>query len=370
MRAFIKEILEEEYGDKYEEIFNKSDLIRYLDKKTGAIEGNSKTRRSLGNIYAIYSVLHYYVEMGFYDNKDKYKKFTGFEYSSLWNFCKLQYGGTKIQNHALNNRLNTEFLNKVAKDPSKELLIISGSKYLIHIDYIYVDGIDISQTVIKIIQKYIELLKEKDFKLSNDLEVLKALDNINDKKMKIDSLLEEKSEARIFEIISYSILKNHYKNQHIFIGTSMNDIKEESLNLYKTGRTNANDGGIDFVMKPLGRFFQVTEVDKYDKYLLDIDKVLHFPITFVIKTETKKEDVLDNIKQYIVEKSGGMEVMIQRYENSIEEIITINELHDWLYNLNEESINSLIEDIDIYYKMELNIENEYDEEELDDEKDD
>lgn len=90
---------------------------------------------------------------------------------------------------------------------------------------------------------------------------------ISNKKMKIDSLLEEKSEARIFEIISYSILKNHYKNQHIFIGTSMNDIKEESLNLYKTGRTNANDGGIDFVMKPLGRFFQVTEVDKYLSYL-------------------------------------------------------------------------------------------------------
>ncbi len=358
MRSFIKDILEEDYGNDYNEIFNNSPLIKYLDKKTGAIDGDSKTRRSLGNIYAIYSALYYYNEMGFYNNKPKYQKFDGFEYNTLWTFCKNQYGGNKLQNHALNNRLNTEFLNKVAKDSNKELLIINGSKYLIHVDYLYVNNIDISKTVIKIIEKYIELLKAKDFKLSNDLENLQNLTDLNEKKFKIDSLLEEKSEARIFEIISYAILKNHYKNQHIFIGTSLENIKKEQLNLYKTGRTNANDGGIDFVMKPLGRFFQVTEVDKYDKYLLDIDKVLHFPITFVIKTELNKDDVFENIKNYIFEKSGGMEVIIDKYENSIEEIITINELRNWLNKLNEESINNLIDDIDTYYKIELNIDND------------
>ncbi len=358
MRDFIKDILVEDYGNDYSDIYDKSYLIKYLDKKTGAIEGDSKTRRSLGNIYAIYSVLYYYIEMGFYGDKEKYKKFTGFEYSTLWNFCKQQYGGNKLQNHALNNRLNTEFLNKVAKDTNKELLVIDGSKYLIHIDYLYVSDIDISKTVIKIIEKYVELLKEKDFKLSNDLEILKGLKDVNEKKFKIDNLLEEKSEARIFEIISYAILKNHYKNQHIYMGTSLTNVRKKSLDLYKTGRTNANDGGIDFVMKPLGRFFQVTEVDKYDKYLLDIDKVLHFPITFVIKTELRKDEVMNNIKKYITEKSGGMEVIISKYENSIEEIITINELKSWLNNLNEKSINSLIDDIDTYYKIELNIEDE------------
>ena len=70
--------------------------------------------------------------------------------------------------------------------------------------------------VVKIIEKYIELLKAKDFKLSSDLEILRNLEDLNEKKFKIDSLLEEKSEARIFEIISYAILKNHYKNQHIY----------------------------------------------------------------------------------------------------------------------------------------------------------
>ena len=50
--------------------------------------------------------------------------------------------------------------------------------------------------------------------------------------------------------------------------------------LYKTGRTNANDGGIDFVMRPLGRFFQVTETVDVNKYFLDIDKIQRFPLTF------------------------------------------------------------------------------------------
>ena len=40
----------------------------------------------------------------------------------------------------------------------------------------------------------------------------------------------------------------------------------QAIKLYKTGKTNANDGGIDFVMKPLGRFFQVTETLDFKKY--------------------------------------------------------------------------------------------------------
>lgn len=355
MRDFIKEILIEDYGDKYNQIYENSDLIKYLNKKTGAVDGNSKTRRSLGNIYAIYSILYYYLKMNFYNDKEKYKKFAGFKYKVLWDFCKQQYGGNKIQNHSLNNRLNTEFINKAASDHAKELLIINDNKYLIHIDYLYVNDIDISRTVVRIIQKYIELLKMKDFKLSCDLEILRNLKDLNEKKFKIDSLLEEKSEARIFEIISYAILKNHYKNQYIYIGKSLASIKKEQLTLYKTGRTNANDGGIDFVMRPLGRFFQVTEVDRYDKYLLDIDKVLHFPITFVIKTNSSKDLILKNLSEYIEKRSGGMEVIIEKYKNSIEEIITINELRKWLNDLNESSINNLIEDIDNYYKIELNI---------------
>ena len=116
----------------------------------------------------------------------------------------------------------------------------------------------------------------KTIQLKNQKACLKELS----KKAKITELLTEGAEARIFEIISYAILKNHYKNITVYFGYSRDKMEEIPLQLYKTGRTNANDGGIDFVMRPVGRFFQVTEVNNYDKYLLDIDKVIHFPITF------------------------------------------------------------------------------------------
>lgn len=52
--AFIKEILTEDYPDEFQAIYNDSMLLQYLDKKMKAVHGDSKTRRSLANIYAIY----------------------------------------------------------------------------------------------------------------------------------------------------------------------------------------------------------------------------------------------------------------------------------------------------------------------------
>lgn len=85
-------------------------------------------------------------------------------------------------------------------------------------------------------------------------------------------LLAPNVDARLFEIVSFSILKFYYIEQNIYWGYELEKIEAENLKLYKTGRTNANDGGIDFVMKPLGRFFQVTETLDFKKYFLDIDK--------------------------------------------------------------------------------------------------
>ncbi len=150
-------------------------------------------------------------------------------------------------------------------------------------------------------------------------------------------------------------MKNHYSKIKIYIGYTVDELEEEYLALYKTGRTNANDGGIDFVLRPLGRFFQVTEVNNYDKYLLDIDKVLHFPITFVIKTINSKEQIEKELEEYIEQRSGGMRVIKERYQKAIEEIITINELKEWLEELSPESVDDLIRDINLYYHLELNL---------------
>ena len=353
---FIKDILSEDYPKEYQRVYDNSLLLQYLDKKMKAVHGNSKTRRSLANIYAIYSILYFY-QSDFYNQPEKYRQFGGYDYMRLFNYYRGLYGGSKLQNHALNSRVNGEFKNKFP-DIANDLIIIDNGKYLLHIDYLYVNKHDISKTCCRVIEKYVELLMEKDHALINILQKMEALTDYREKKEQLNALLTEDAEARIFEIISYAILKNHYKNIKVYFGYSMDTIQEEELQLFKTGRTNANDGGIDFVMRPVGRFFQVTEVNSYDKYLLDIDKVMHFPITFVIKTKNVKARVLRELDDYIAVRSSGMRVIEERYRKAIEEIITINELQQWTYDLDNDDIDGILRDIDIYYKLEMNMDAE------------
>lgn len=358
MKEFIRKILVEELPQlsdiEIDSFFDRSPLLKYLDLKTGAIFGNAKTRRSLANIYAIYSILHFY-EADYYNKSDEYKEFEGYEYTKLFVFYRGLYGGEKLQNHALNSRVNGEFTNKISSEYDNDLIIINGSKYALHINFLYVNGVDISKIANRVIEKYINLLTMKDNKLISDIEDLLLIESTENKKSKISDMLDELSEARIFEIISFAILKNYYKNIKVYFGYSLDELQEQYLQLYKTGRTNANDGGIDFVMKPIGRFFQVTEVNNYDKYLLDIDKVMRFPITFVIKTLQEKVDIQKAFDEYIEIKSGGMRIIKERYINAIEEIITINELKIWLYQLNDDTVNELLRDINKYYRLELNL---------------
>ena len=353
LENFVAEILKCEYPLDFQKIYDGSPLLQYLDKKMKAVHGNSKSRRSLANIYAIYSILYFYKDF-FYEKKEQYRHFEGYDYKKLLTFYRSLYGGSKLQNHALNSRVNGEFRNKI-KDINNDLIIINNGKYLIHIDYIYVNGHDISKTSCKIIEKYIKLIIEKDHTLIKILDELNKLNNYTEKKEKINELLTDDAEARIFEIISYAILRNHYKNINVFFGYTKDTVEEVSLKLYNTGRTNANDGGIDFVMRPIGRFFQVTEVNDYDKYLLDLDKVMHFPISFVIKTKLTKEKVCADLEKYIADRSSGMVVLEKRYHEAIEEIITINELQTWIEELNDGNVDEIIRDIDTYYKLEMNI---------------
>ena len=64
------------------------------------------------------------------------------------------------------------------------------------------------------------------------------------------------------------------------------------------------------------------------------------------------------MKRYIEQRSSGMTVLEERYRKAIEEIITINELQMWTLELNDNDIDSIIRDIDIYYKLEMNMDAE------------
>lgn len=177
---FIKEILKEDFPVNFQQIYNESMLLQYLDKKMKAVHGDSKTRRSLANIYAIYSILHFYQD-DFFNQPNKYRKFGGYDYMCLFNYYRGLYGGSKLQNHALNSRVNGEFRNKFP-NISNDLIIIDNGKYLLHIDYLYVEKHDISKTCCKVIEKYIELLMAKDHALLSVLQQMKQLTNYSEKR--------------------------------------------------------------------------------------------------------------------------------------------------------------------------------------------
>ena len=125
--------------------------------------------------------------------------------------------------------------------------------------------------------------------------------------------------------------------------------------MHKTGRTNANDGGIDFIMQPIGRVFQVTEVLDFKKYFLDIEKLNKFPITFVVKTEQKAKDVMNLIQTQAESMYEGE--ILERYLSCFEEIITLRKLRKYLNVIIEhELLDKFFMDLIKYCSIEYNVE--------------
>ena len=51
----------------------------------------------------------------------------------------------------------------------------------------------------------------------------------------------------------------------------------------------------------------------------------------------------------------GRKVLESKYHKAVEDVITINELKQWMDNMSEEEIKSTISEIDHYYKFEMNM---------------
>ena len=349
---FVVEILHEDYNVEGKKVYIESLLIQYLNSKMNAVNGNSKSRRNFANIYAIYSLLVAYKEIQ--ENPElEYKTFKGTNFTRLWSYCRSMYGGAKLQNHSFNSRVDREFVNKFGDE---NLIVQQNGLYKINIKYVELENYNISDTALKIIEKYVDLIRYKDEELGRRLIELSNSDE-QSLKQGLRNFISETSEARIFEISSYAILRNFYKKQSVFWGYTLDCLKKGELQLYKTGRTNANVGGIDFVMKPLGRFFQVTEVSNFDKYLLDIDKVVHYPITFVVKSNKTSKCLMDELIEYVKTKYSTVEIR-NRYFEAVEEVITIVDLNNYIDQLSLEELKQVLKDIDIYYKLEMNNEDD------------
>ncbi|MBW2974084.1 hypothetical protein KY366_00040 [Candidatus Woesearchaeota archaeon] len=101
----ILEILKENFESKNQDIFDKALIIQYLNIKTRSADSGSKARGSFANIYAIYVLVEDYTRKG-YPSKGNYKDYSGAKFMDLFKRQRELPFGKKLQNHALNHRLN------------------------------------------------------------------------------------------------------------------------------------------------------------------------------------------------------------------------------------------------------------------------
>lgn len=369
--TYIKNLLNEKHNGIADELIVHSHLLQYLIKKTKpADKDESKARKSFANLYAILVLVEDYRSV--IERHEDYSKYQGAQFSPLLEKARSYPFGQKIQNHAFNNRMNDEFFKffPLQKDEGMFPIMrnLKTKRYWINENYLLVDvngnSIDISVDIIEIIKHYTEVVKEKLEKFISDCEKLKEIENgCGDQTIGfIEALLEPDVDARLFEIVSFSILKYHYHKTIIHWGEDLHNIDHhEHKKLYKTGRTNANDGGIDFVMKPLGVFFQVTETLDFKKYFLDIDKIERYPITFVIKSTDSEESIKAQLEKD-AKKKYRVQSVVDNYMNCIEQVININDLKYFLAELNSEGkLSEVLDEIITQSKVEFNYEDEEEE---------
>lgn len=362
----ILEILKSHFGGHAKKILDGSELLQYLNIKTKAANRGSKSRAAFANHYAIYVLVEDYIDHGFH-KKNGYDEYDGAQYETLKRRQRELPFGRKLQNHALNHRLNEEFKKYFPTSPHLPIIRdAKTSRYWINENLLKVSvnkkQFNIAPAVKEIIDSYIEA-RRRAFNafMSYCQRMIEIQDQGPGKSVEfIRGLLQPNVDARVFEIVSYAVLKQFYSDQQIYWGWSPDELNAEHLVLYKTGRTNANDGGIDFVMKPLGRFFQVTETIDAGKYFLDIDKVQRYPITFVVKTDQTVAEVLKKVKEQATARYK-VKAVVKRYMDSVEEVINLPELMKRLDLVLEKGKGKeMIEEIVLQSRVEFNIEDEED----------
>ena len=365
----IKSVLEKYFRERGEDIFENSMLIQYLNQKTKSANKGSKSRGSFANLYAIYVIVEDYIQQGFADTEEGYSTYEGAQYTNLFRRQRELPFGSKLQNHALNNRANAEFQKFF---PTADFVPIirnlTNNRYWINENLLKVKIhdliVNISKAVIEIIDEYVKAKQDSFQRFIEQCQILQNVVSTETEQIHdfVSNLLAPNADARLFEIVSYAILKHYYKEQNIIWGYNMENLNTEALKLYKTGRTNANDGGIDFVMKPLGRFFQVTETLDFKKYFLDIEKIEKFPITFVIKTLEDNECIVSQLRANAT-KTYVIKSIVDKYMECIEEIINIHRLKECFAEIEENGcLNAVLDEIVIQSKVEFNYDDDEEEE--------
>lgn len=329
----IMGILKKHFPQAAQDVFDKSTLLQYLNLKTVSATRGSKARGSFANLYAVYVLVEDYIQQGFH-KKGNYSKYAGAQFSKLFVRQRQLPFGSKLQNHALNHRVNQEFRKYFSQEEAQPILrVVETRRYWINEKLLKISvgkrTYNLAEAIIAIIDAYVEAKRGAFQGFIQTCGQLASIEQKNEAEVErfVFGLLAPNVDARIFEIVSYAILKYFYHDQVVYFGFQLDSLEKSPLALFKTGRTNANDGGIDFVMKPLGRFFQVTETLDVRKYFLDIDKIERYPITFVIKSDEPVARLLKKLRDG-AERQYSIAAIVAKYMECIEEVINIPVLRE------------------------------------------
>lgn len=326
-------------------------LVLYLVRKTKAASRGSKARRSLGNLYALLVLAEDYSE----------GRVDGSRFTDLLARMRALPFGSKLQNHPLDNRLNDEFARQYGV--SGELLPVQateiGGQKARRLSPALLEsaGHDpgaICDFVVAGIRTYIERITEKQAAYLEDIESISDRDDFLEF---LDQAVAENADARLFEIVSYVLLREHFRGQHVWIGPAQESVTRRPLELFRTGRTNANDGGIDFVLQPSGRFFQVTETLDFGKYFLDFEKVNRYPFTFVVKTTLSAQDVREIVRIQAQQSGRYSDGQITTYLSLFEEIFTVGDLRAIAnaIELNAATLGGIKEQLRLQFQLEYGL---------------
>ena len=362
--ASIKAILQKHFKNSADRIFEKSQLIQYINEKTRSANKGSKARSSFANLFAIYVILEDYTAKEF-NKKGDYSKYEGALFNKLFSRQREMPFGGSLQNHALNNRVNSEFQKYFPNSDFIPILRnLETKRYWINENLLKINvgkfKYNLAESILEIIDAYIKTKQDAFERFVKTCEELQLVEKSTPSKVRefIAGLLAPNVDARLFEIVSFSILKFYYHDQKIIWGFEIDKLATENLKLFKTGRTNANDCGIDFVMKPLGRFFQVTETLDFKKYFLDIDKIQKYPITFVIKSLESVETLKDKIRQN-ANKTYAINAIVEKYMDCIEEVINIPILTERFKDtINQGYLKNILDEIVTQSKVEFGFDDE------------
>jgi len=141
-----------------------SQLLEYINIKTKSANRGSKSRGSFANLYAIYVLLEDYINVVFNSSRN-YSEHEGAIFSDLFRRQRELPFGNKLQNHALNHRLNEEF-HKYFPSTKEQVIIrdIPSSRYWINQNLLKVTvankEYDISRTIVSIINLYMSAKRD------------------------------------------------------------------------------------------------------------------------------------------------------------------------------------------------------------------